>query len=126
MLAQAGDFGGVGPAIAWAVAALVAFGPGARGITWIVDRVRDAVAFGDDPRYKLLWPVLALLVALGVCLGFEVNVVGGLLTQVPRFTGSDALNGTAGQVVTAVGLAGFASSWHDRDKAKNPPTRPVA
>lgn len=116
------DFGEIGPVIAWAVGALVAFGPGARGITWIVDRVRDFLKIGDDPRYKVAWPLLALGVALVACLIFEVNTVGALFTALPRFTGSHALDGTAGQIVTAVALAGMASSWHDRDVAKNPPT----
>lgn len=115
------NFGGLAPVVAFLVGAVVAFGPGARGITWIVDRVRDAVSFGDDPRYKIVWPLLGFAIALLACVGFGVNVVGALFVQIPRFAESTALNGLAGEVVTAVALAGVASSWHDRDKAKNPP-----
>lgn len=119
MLAQE-EFGEIAPVIAFLVAAVVAFGPGARGITWIVDRVRDAAPFGDDPRFKILWPALAFAVALFACVGFGINVVGGLFVQIPRFSESTALNGLWGEVLTAVALAGAASSWHDRDVAKNP------
>lgn len=122
MLGQAQDFGEVGVAIAWVAALVLAFGPGARGITYIVDRIRDV--FDKDDSWPTVVPgVIALVIALGVCLGFEINIAGGLLAQVPRFAGT-GLDETAGQVITAVGLAGFASSWHDRDKAKNPPSLP--
>lgn len=122
MLAQV-DTGQLAPVIAWAVGLVALFGPGARGITWIVDRIRDTVSFGDDPRFKLLWPAVALVIALASCLLFEINVVGAVLADVPRFATSSALSGVWGQIVTAIGIAGFSSSWHDRDKAKNPPLR---
>lgn len=121
-----GNFGQLAPVIAVLTGALIVFLPGARGVTWIVDRIRDAVPFGDDPNFKIVWPLAALVVALIACLGWQINVVGGILTQIPRFAGSTALDGTAGQVLTAVGIAGASSSWHDRDKAKNPPHLPVS
>jgi ABC-type transport system involved in cytochrome c biogenesis permease subunit len=121
MLAQQ-DVTSLAPVLIWFTAVAAAFGPGARSITWVVDRVRDAVSFGDDPKFKLLWPLLALAIALFACLMFPAtNVVGGLFAQLPRFEGSTGLMGTAGQIITAFGLAGFASTWHDRDVAKNPP-----
>ena len=113
--AQDENFGEIAPVIAWLVGAVVAFGPGARGITWIVDRVRDAVS-ADLPT--IVWPLLAFVIALGACLAFGINVVGGLFTQLPKFAESTALDGTAGEVLTAVALAGFSSSWHDRDAAR--------
>src|SRR5262245_5900455 len=122
MLAQ-GDFGETGPAIAFLVGAAVAFLPGARGITWLVDRVRDALPkMSADPRFKILWPILALVFALIICFGFEVNIVGSLQDAVPGLKGASALDGWFGQLLTALALAGAASSWHDRDVAKNPST----
>ena len=120
MLAQAGgEFGELGPAVAFLVSTAAVLIAGSRGITWVVDRVRDAAPFGDDDRFKIVWPLLALLVALLATLGFGVNPIGDALAALPQ--GSDALSGTAGEIVSAVVLAGLASSWHDRDKAKNPP-----
>jgi len=121
MLGQA-EFGEVGPAIAFLAALVLAFGPGARGLTWIVDRVRDAVPFGDNPKYKIVWPLLAFAIALLIVFGWDVNIVGALGEAVPGLKDTAALNGWLGQLLTALGLAGFASTWHDRDVAKNPPT----
>ena len=120
MLGQ-GEFGEIGPAVAFLVGAAVAFLPGARGITWIVDRVRDAVPFGDDPRFTIVWPLLAFAVALLICFGWDVNIVGTLAQAIPSLHGSDALTGGVGKLLTSLALAGPASSWHDRDVAKNPP-----
>src|SRR5262245_13688528 len=118
MIGQA-DFGEVGPAIAFIGGLVLAFGPGARGLTWIVDRVRDAVPFGDDARFKIVWPLLAFLIAALIVFGWDVNLVGSLADAVPGLKDSAALDGWLGQLLSAIGLAGFASSWHDRDKAKN-------
>jgi hypothetical protein len=104
--------------VAFAVAATVPLVAGSRGITYLVDRVRDAVPFGDDPRFRILWPLLALGFGLLACLGWGINPVGDLLAALPQ--GSNALEGTAGEVMSAIAFAGLASSWHDRDAAKNP------
>src|SRR5262245_29083238 len=118
MLAQA-DFGEIGPAIAFIGGLVLAFGPGARGITWLVDRVRDAFPKQSaDPRFKIAWPLLALAIALLIGFGWDVNIVGAVSDAVPGLKDSAALDGWLGQLLTALGLAGFASSWHDRDAAK--------
>lgn len=118
MLAQAAP-PDLAPVIAWLTSLVVLFVPGARGLTWIVDQVRNAMGDrGADPSLRWLWPVIAVVVALVSCLLFQINVVAPAFRNVPAFLGSTALDGFWGQVVTALGLAGLASSWHDRDAAK--------
>jgi len=107
-------------ALAFLAAAAIPLLAGSRGITFLVDRVRDAVGFGDDPRFKIVWGLLALAIALIATLGFGVNTIGDLVAALPQ--GTNALSGTAGEIITAIVYAGLASSWHDRDVAKNPPT----
>lgn len=113
MLAQVtSDFGEVGPAIAWIGALAVAFGPGAMGITKLVDFVRDFDK--GDTWPKFVWIALAFVIALVICLGFQVNIIGGFFKELPAFQGGTQLDGVAGQILTAVGLAGAASYWHER------------
>lgn len=130
MLAQVAppaDVGQLAVVLAWIAALVFAFGPGARGLTWLVDRVRDVLERGGHVYPRVLWPAIALAIALAACLLFQINIAGGILRQLPRFVGSSAFDGTWGQIVTAVGLAGFSSSWHDRDSARklNARVRPV-
>ncbi len=113
MLAQVtGDFGEIGPAIAWLGALAVAFGPGAMGITKIVDFVRGFDKGDTWPAW--IWIAAAFIIALVICLGFEVNIIGGFFKELPAFSGSSSMDGVAGQVLTAIGLAGASSYWHGR------------
>ena len=105
--------------IAFAVGAATILAAGSRGITFLVDRVRNAVPFGSKLGMGLLWGGLALVFALIACLGFGINPIGELVASLPQ--GTDKLTGTAGEVLSAIAFAGLSSSWHDRDKAKNPP-----
>lgn len=113
MLAQ--DSGGVGelaPVFAWLSAFVLAFGPGAIGITKLVDAVRSFDKNQDWP--KLLWVGLALAFGVVICLVFQINIIAGLVAQLPSFSGSHALDGVAGQVVTGLAMGGTASYWHER------------
>ncbi len=113
MLAQVtSDFGEVGPAIAWIGALAVAFGPGAMGITKIVDFIRGFDKGDTWPKWSFI--LMAFAVAALICFGFEVNIIGGFFKELPAFSGSSALDGWAGQALSAVGLAGASSYWHER------------
>ena len=113
MLAQVtSDFGEIGPAIAWLGALAVAFGPGAMGITKIVDFIRGFDKGDTWPKW--IWIACAFAVALLICLAFEVNILGGFFKELPAFQGSNTLDGVWGQVLSAIGLAGSASYWHER------------
>jgi len=127
--AFAQDSGGpnIDVVVSFLVAAAIPLVAGSRGVTFLVDRVRDALPdnISDNPKYKIAWGALALAFSLVATLGFGVNTIGDLLAQLPQ--GSDALTGTAGEIITAIVYAGLASSWHDRDVAKNPAlTTPTA
>jgi membrane-bound ClpP family serine protease len=83
------------------------------GITKLVDFLRDLLDKEDTwPRFT--WIVAAFVIALAICLGFEVNIIGGFFKELPAFSGSSSMDGTAGQILTAIGLAGAASYWHER------------
>jgi hypothetical protein len=110
---------GIDSFVGFALAAAAVLVAGSRGITFLVDRVRDAVPFGSTAGMGLLWGGLALVLALIACIGFGINPIGELVASMPQ--GTDKLTGTAGEVLSAIAFAGLSSSWHDRDKAKNPP-----
>lgn len=93
-------------------AAAVAFGPLAVADTKLVDALRN-VLDKDDTWPKVTWQVAAFAIGLAVCLLWQFNVVGALVKQVPALAGVD-LDGTAGQVLTGLGVGGFASYWHER------------
>jgi len=114
---EAQPFGEIAPVIAWLVAAAVAFGPASAGITKLVDFLRGAFDH-EDAWPGFIWIAAAMVIALLACLLFEINIIGGLFAQLPAFQGSDALSGTSGEIITAIGMGGFASYWHERmDKA---------
>lgn len=93
-------------------AVAVVFGPLAVADTKLVDSVRN-VLDKDDSWPKVTWNILAFVLGLAVCLLWELNVVEALVTQVPALSGVD-LSGVPGQVLTGLGVGGFASYWHER------------
>lgn len=107
------EVGEIAPVLAWIAAAALAFGPGAIGITKLVDAIRYFDS-DDNPRLRILWIVAALVLGLVACLLFQINIVGGLFSQLPAFAGSTSLDGTAGQVLTGLALGGTASYHHER------------
>lgn len=90
----------------------VAFGPLAIADTKLVDLVRNALDKGDTwPKWT--WNLLAFGLGLAVCILFELNVIEPLVQMIPRLAGTD-VTGVAGQIVTGLGVGGFASYWHER------------
>jgi hypothetical protein len=106
------DVGAFAPVLAWIVAVGVAFGPGALAVTKLVDGVRSFDTTDSWP--PVVWIVLAFAIAIVACVAFEINVVGGLWSQLPAAAGSSALNGIVGQALTGAGIAGTASWHHER------------
>lgn len=90
-------------------ATAVAFGPLAVADTKLVDMVRNLLPSG--PRW--LWNVLAFGIGIAVCVLFQLNVVDALVHQVPALADTD-LSGVSGQLLTGLGVGGFASYWHER------------
>lgn len=97
---------------------VVIFGPLSIGLTKLVDEARNLFDAGNTAP-KWTWPLLALALGLVVCLVFELNVMAEVLALIPRFSDSTILDGTVGQVVTAVGMAGMASYHHEHMDAKS-------
>jgi hypothetical protein len=110
MLAQATPFTETVSAL---VAALVAAGPVAVAVTKVIDLIRNALD-GSRKAPPWLWNVLAFVVGIALCLGWDLNVFGGLLTTVPALSESTALTGTGGDILTGLFVGGMAGFWHDK------------
>jgi membrane-bound ClpP family serine protease len=107
------DVGQLAPVFALIAAFVVVFGPLATGLTKLVDGIRYFDK-DDDPRFKILWIAAAFVIAIAVCLAFQINLAAALVAQVPALSTTTALAGVWGQVLTAVGMAGMAGYQHER------------
>jgi len=94
-------------------AVAVAFGPLAVAVTKLVDMLRNLLdRTPESPWPKWVWNLAAFVIAGLVCVLFQLDVASALVAQVPRLSGL-SLTGTAGQLLTALGVGGFASYWHE-------------
>jgi len=101
------------PALAALTAALVVAGPVSVAVTKIVDFVRNLVD-APDRLPKWLWGGLALLVGLVLALGWDINLLGGLIQAVPALADSSLGDGVVGNVLTGLAIGGMASFWHEK------------
>jgi hypothetical protein len=97
----------------WLAALAVAFGPGGIIVAKLVDGIRYFDK-DDDPRFKIVWIVAALVIGLVVAFAGDINLVGDLFTQLPAFADNTALDGTLGTALTGLGIGASASFWHER------------
>ena len=105
---------------------LIAAIPLAVGVTKAVDTVRNAT----DPTDKfppVVWNVLAMVLGVGLALGWNFNLFAPLIAAIPALEGSGLATGTAGEVLTGLAIGGMAGFWHEkldewssRAKAANP------
>ena len=80
------------------------------GLGALLKKLIDVVRGSLDPGAawpKPLWGLLALAGGVGLCLGWQVNVMPEALGEVSRLTG------IAGQAITGLLVAGAAGIWHD-------------
>ena len=99
---------------------VVAFGPLAIGLTKLVDGIRSIVDRSPEtPWPDWVWILVAMVIAIASAIGFEINVADALIKTVPAFDQTTVLEGTWGQVVTGIGMAGMASYWHTNMKLKS-------
>lgn len=99
------------PALAALAAALIVAGPVSVAVTKIVDLVRNAV--GDRlPSWGI--QVVALIAALALCLGWDINLANTVVQAIPALSDSDMLSGVGGTLVTALAVFGMSSFWHDK------------
>ena len=82
-------------------------------VTKVVDTVRNAV--DPDARFpKVTWNVLAFVVGIAFCIGWEKNLTADLFRMVPALArDADGLGGLSGQVVSGLMLGGFAGFGHE-------------
>lgn len=112
MLAQATQ-GAVDAAAIALASVVVALGPLSVACTKGCDFIRNLLDRGDTwPKW--VWNVVPIGVGLGLCLGFQINVVAPLATKIPALAASSAFDGTAGQVLTALVAGTFAGFWHEK------------
>jgi len=107
-------------------AAAVAFGPLSIAVTKLVDMLRNLVD-EDNSWPKWSWNILAFVLALAVCVLWQLNVLEPLVNQIPALSSAD-VSGTLGYILTGLGVGAMASYWHERmdkasseAKAANPP-----
>jgi hypothetical protein len=108
------------PVFALIAGLVVTFGPLAIGLTKLVDGIRSIVdRTPESPWPDWVWILVAFVIGIAVCLGFEINVADALIQSVPAFDQSTALEGVWGSVFTGAGMAGMASYWHNNMKVKS-------
>lgn len=95
------------------VATLVLAGPVAIAVTKLVDFCRNL--FDQSDRLPpWVWNVLAFGFGVALCLGWGINLMGGIVSTIPALAESDALNGTAGTILTGLLVGGAAGFWHGK------------
>lgn len=73
-------------------------------VTKLVDLIRNAFDSGDKAP-PWVWNVVAFTVGVTVCVIWHVNALA-------QFS-STRLQGTAGEILTGLGVAGGAAFWHE-------------
>lgn len=92
---------------------LVTAGPLAVLVTKGVDLVRNLF----DPNAgapKVVWNVVAFVVGVALCVGWQLNPVAGLAHTVPALMASTGLDGVVGQVLSGLVLGAMAGFWHEK------------
>lgn len=84
-------------------------------VTATVAIVRRFINGPNDDRFSTTtWPVLALLVGVGYCLGWQLNLAPAFFALVPALVGhASRLTGVAGQVLTGLAAGASAGFLHD-------------
>ena len=84
-------------------------------VTKAVDFFRNVLDKQDTfPKY--IWNILALVIGLALCVGWNINLAEGAVRLVPALEQggiSSSLTGTAGSILTGL-VVGMASGfWHE-------------
>jgi hypothetical protein len=82
-------------------------------VTKVVDLIRN-VADKGDTFPKWVWNVVAFVVGVLLCLGWEKNFAADLMKLVPAFADDlDNLQGFTGYLLSGLVLGGFAGFGHE-------------
>jgi len=60
------------------------------------------------------WIVLAFIVALVICLGWQYNLIATLAHSIPAMADQSTFDGVAGQVLTGLCVGAAAGVWHEK------------
>jgi hypothetical protein len=94
---------------------LIAALPLAVGVTKAVDMVRNLV----DPSNKfppVVWNVLAFVIGIAFCLGWNFNLFAPLVAAIPALKESGLATGNAGEVFTGIAIGAMGGFYHDKLK----------
>ena len=83
------------------------------GVTKFTDLCRNLFdSSGAAPRF--VWNVVPFVGGVGLCVGWQFNLVGALAHSIPALVTSSSLDGVAGQVLTGLAVGGMAGLWHNK------------
>jgi len=92
---------------------LAAFAALALTVTKSVDLVRNLVD-SDASMPAVTWNVVAFVIGIAYCLGWQIDLSGQVLALVPAFAAhADRLEGVTGQVLSGAIAGGFAGFFHE-------------
>jgi hypothetical protein len=95
--------------MAGAVAALLII---AALVTKSTDAVRNFTAKYTLPKWT--WNVVPVLIGVGYCLGWQIEVTTQFAKAIPALASSaDRFKGVAGQVFTGMAAGALAGGWHE-------------
>jgi hypothetical protein len=114
------QFGQLTQVVAFVGFVAVVFGPGSVGIAMLVDAAKRRLDPNDAWKSDV-WIAAAFVIAVASCVGFKIDVTAQLLAKLPVAAGR-TLPAIAGQLLTAVGMAGMASWHHDHMALKRAKT----
>src|SRR5262245_50954102 len=92
---------------------LIAALPIAVAVTKGVDTIRNLV----DPQDKLpkvIWNLLAFVIGVLFCLGWNFNLFAPLVQAIPALKESGLANGNAGEVATGLAIGAMGGFWHEK------------
>jgi hypothetical protein len=92
---------------------LIAALPLAVGVTKVVDAVRNLID-SDDSFPKFVWNLVAFVVGVAFCLGWNFNLFAPLVESIPALKDSGLADGTAGEVLTGVAIGAMGGFWHEK------------
>jgi hypothetical protein len=82
--------------------------------TKIVDLIRNVPMFKDRWIGSWVWNVVALVVGLAMCLGWEINLAESAAKLVPALTDQvEKFSGTTGQFLTGLVVGGGSGFFHE-------------
>jgi hypothetical protein len=93
---------------------LIAALPIAVSVTKVVDLIRNLFGTAEPNIPRWVWNVLAFVIGVAFCLGWNFNLFEPLVAAVPALKDSDLGAGSFGEVLTGIAIGGMAGFWHEK------------